>query len=167
LLQRQSNILERGRKPTDLSKTLDGIWWILATGAQWNQFSERYGKSNSVYRFHLRWAKRGLFKELMHRLAKRNAILGYKVKDGSQVKMDQDACYRSEAQPPQVFGKTKGGRNTKPHAVVDLQGRPIDLIPRQEAEIFSARELLGDVMDTIVLADRAVVMIVTSCASKY
>jgi len=30
----------------------------------------------------------------------------------------------------------------------------IILIPGQEAEIFSARELLGDGMDTIVLADR-------------
>ncbi|MGC6466090.1 MAG: transposase, partial [Akkermansiaceae bacterium] len=43
----------RGRTPSDLRKTLNGIWWIMVTGSQWNQLPEKYGKWNSVYRFHL------------------------------------------------------------------------------------------------------------------
>ena len=44
---------------------MDGIWWILVTGSIWNQLPERYGKWNSVYRFHLRWARRGVFSQLL------------------------------------------------------------------------------------------------------
>ena len=46
---------------------MDGIWWIPVTGSVWNQLPDRFGKWNSVYRFHLRWAKRGVFSGLLER----------------------------------------------------------------------------------------------------
>ncbi|WP_411847773.1 transposase [Roseibacillus persicicus] len=44
-------MLKKGRKPANLFKTMSGIWWILITGAPWNQLPAYFGKWNSVYRF--------------------------------------------------------------------------------------------------------------------
>jgi transposase len=148
--------LKKGRKPADLFKTLSGIWWILLTGAQWNQLPERYGKWNSVYRFHLRWAKKGIFASMVRKTAiQRNKDL-FRIIDGSHVKVHQDACYTLGSSENQCFGKTKGGRNTKLHAMTNEEGKLLDLmlLPGNEHEILSARKLLGEVKDAIVLADR-------------
>ena len=61
-----------------------------------------------------------------------------------------------KGQPDQVFGKTKGGRNTKLHALVDVKGKPLNviLIPGQQSELKTVRMLLGNVRDKIVLADK-------------
>ncbi|WP_369426399.1 transposase [Pelagicoccus sp. SDUM812002] len=40
----------RGRPNHSLDRTLNGIWWVLCTGAMWNQMPERFGKHNSVRR---------------------------------------------------------------------------------------------------------------------
>ena len=109
-----------------------------------------------MYRYYLRWSKKGLFERMVHRLSKRRAEQVYRIIDGSHVKVHQDACHRTEGQPDQVFGKTKGGRNTKLHALVDATGKPLKvmLLPGQEAEVRTARELLGNVRKKIVLADK-------------
>lgn len=148
--------MKKGRKPADFSKTMDGIWWILATGAPWNQLPERYGKWNSVYRFFLRWSKRGVFEELLEEVVKQSEWDDYKVIDGSHVKVHQDACYECQGDKPQSFGATKGGRNSKLHAVTNSKGLALKVIirPGNEAEIKTASEVLGDVSDKIVLADK-------------
>jgi transposase len=128
----------------------------LVTGAQWNQLPERYGKWNSVYRFHLRWAKKGVFKELLKSTAKLNNEDNFKIIDGSHMKVHQDACYTCDSPNDQCFGKTKGDRNSKLHAMTNSNGKLLDLIlrPGNEAEIKTAEELLGELSDCIVLADK-------------
>ena len=80
----------------------------------------------------------------------------FRIIDGSHVKVHQDACYALGTSENQCFGKTKGGRNTKLHAMTNAEGKLLDLklLPGNENEILSARELLGDVRNSIVLADR-------------
>lgn len=80
----------------------------------------------------------------------------FRIIDGSHIKVHQDACYALGSSGNQCFGKTKGGRNTKLHAMTNAEGKLLDLklLPGNENEILSARELLGEVKDAIVLADR-------------
>ena len=127
----------------------------MVTGAQWNQLPERYGKWNSVYRFHLRWAKRGVFKELLEETVKLKNEDCFKIIDGSHIKVHQAACYKCDSLNDQCFGKTKGGRNSKLHAMTNSDGKLLDLIlrPGNEAEIKTAAELLGELSNCVVLAD--------------
>ena len=109
-----------------------------------------------MYRFHLRWAKRGVFKDLLQATIDLKNGDCFKIIDGSHIKVHQDACYKCEASDDQCFGKTKGGRNSKLHAMTNSDGKLLDFIlrPGNEAEIKSARELLGELSDCVVLADK-------------
>lgn len=48
--------------------TLNGMFWILNTDAQWRDMPERYGKWQSVYHRYQRWSRDGLFDRLLQRM---------------------------------------------------------------------------------------------------
>ena len=55
----------RGRQWNDHRTTLNGVFWILHSGAQWREMPERYGRWKSVYdRFH-RWRKNGTIDRIL------------------------------------------------------------------------------------------------------
>ena len=59
---------KRGRRPTEAGKVLDGMLWILRTGAPWRDLPERYGAWRTVYdRFNL-WSRDGTFDRIVSRL---------------------------------------------------------------------------------------------------
>jgi len=61
-------VQRRGGRWNDHRTTLDGILWVLRTGAPWRDLPERYGKWGSVYhRFNL-WRKDGTFERLLRAL---------------------------------------------------------------------------------------------------
>jgi len=109
-----------------------------------------------VYRYYLRWVKKGLFKRLLHHTAKQFNQSCFKIIDGSHVKVHQDACYKCQNIENQYFGKTKGDRNTKIHAMTNGGGKSLDfrLMPDHQQEITNALELLGNLKNTIVLTDK-------------
>jgi len=53
-----------GRPPKNHRRVLDGVFWIMRTGAQWRDLPDYFGEWNSVYQQYRRWALAGLF-ELM------------------------------------------------------------------------------------------------------
>lgn len=123
----------------------------------WNQVPERFGKWNSIYRCHLRWAKKGLWTEillLVKSYPPRDEVVSM---DATHVKAHQDACRLGGNPEHQGLGKTKGGRNSKLHALVDGDGEALKvlLLPGNEHEVLSAARLLGgELKDCIVLADK-------------
>lgn len=64
LLPRQS----RGGRWNDHRTTLNGMFWILNSGAQWRDMPERYGCWKSVYDRYRRWTREGLFDRILQRL---------------------------------------------------------------------------------------------------
>lgn len=148
-----TNPHKRGRKSLDLRATLDGMWWILRTGSQWNQLPKRYGKANSVYRQHYRWAKSGMWKFVLQRLAEECSDGSIQSVDATHVKAHQDACRHGSPPEDQGLGKTKGGRNTKLHAVVDSLGKLLNIkvVPGNEHEVKSAAEVLGEELDGVIV----------------
>lgn len=47
---------------------LNGIFWILGTGAPWRDLPERYGPWKTVYDRFRRWSKSGLFQKMLDAL---------------------------------------------------------------------------------------------------
>jgi transposase len=59
---------KRGGQWNDHRTTLNGIFWILHSGAQWREMPERYGKWQSVYDRFNRWRKDGTIDRMLQRL---------------------------------------------------------------------------------------------------
>jgi len=57
-----------GGRWADHRTVLNGMFWVLNSGAQWRDMPERYGKWETVYGRFRRWAREGLFEKILHRL---------------------------------------------------------------------------------------------------
>jgi transposase len=87
-----------------------------------------YGPKKTLYNRFVRWSERGIWEGIFSALAG-----GQDVPD--RLFIDSSAS-RSTAMPEAEekgawahgIGRTKGGRNTKPHAVCDEKGRPCVLL---------------------------------------
>lgn len=64
-----------GRPASDRRTQLNGIFWILATGAPWRDLPERFGPWQTVYDHFRKWRKSGVFAAIIEAL---------------QVKLDKD-----------------------------------------------------------------------------
>ena len=64
-----------GRPAGDRRTQLNGIFWILATGAAWRDLPERFGPWQTVYDHFRKWRKGGVFATIIEAL---------------QVKLDKD-----------------------------------------------------------------------------
>ena len=52
----------------DHRTVLNGMFWILNSGAQWRDVPERYGKWPTVYDRYRRWMREGMFDRILNRL---------------------------------------------------------------------------------------------------
>ncbi|MCB0832834.1 MAG: IS5 family transposase [Bacteroidetes bacterium] len=58
----------RGPKRKEDRKILNGIFYILRTGAPWRDLPERYGPYTTVYNRYNRWGERGVWKGIFDAL---------------------------------------------------------------------------------------------------
>ena len=57
-----------GRPPEDPREMLDGIFWILRTGAPWRDLPERFGPWQTVYDYFSAWRQGGVFARILEAL---------------------------------------------------------------------------------------------------
>ncbi len=60
----------RGAKRGDDRKVLNGIFYILRTGAPWRDLPGRYGPPTTVYNRYVRWGRKGVWKDVFDTLAR-------------------------------------------------------------------------------------------------
>src|SRR6266699_2433135 len=60
---------ERGPAIGDKRRTMNGIFWVLRTGAPWRDLPERYGKWNSAFVRFTRWSKLEVWDAVFETLA--------------------------------------------------------------------------------------------------
>ena len=61
----------RGRPPIhDDRSVLNGILWVLRTGAAWADLPERFPSSSTCYRRFSKWVKSGVFRKILEALAR-------------------------------------------------------------------------------------------------
>ena len=58
-----------GRPPQDPRDVLNGILWILRTGAQWSELPRRYPPKSTCHRYFQQWNKSGVFVKILTALA--------------------------------------------------------------------------------------------------
>jgi transposase len=60
----------RGVPRVDDRRVLNGIFWVLRSGAPWGDLPERYGPRTTVYNRFNRWRKAGVWDRLMDAIVK-------------------------------------------------------------------------------------------------
>lgn len=59
----------RGRPWSDRRQVMDGILWILRTGAPWKDLPSRYGKYQTVHRRFQNWVRSGVMERVLLAIA--------------------------------------------------------------------------------------------------
>ena len=54
-----------GRTGADNRSTLEGILWVIRTGAPWRDMPKEFGHWNTVHRRFRRWAELGVFEKVL------------------------------------------------------------------------------------------------------
>jgi transposase len=81
----------RGRPPKPHRVVIEGMLWILRTGAPWRDLPSAYGPWTSVYTRFSRWTKAGALSLLFEALARERDGEGYLI-DATIVRAHQDAA---------------------------------------------------------------------------
>jgi transposase len=115
----------RGIPRVDDRRILNGIFWILRSGAPWRDLPDSYGPPTTCYNRFVRWRRAGIWDQIMDALAAaHNAAV--QMIDTSIVRVHQHgACITNNS--GQHMGRSRGGLTSKIHVVVDGNGLPVRL----------------------------------------
>ena len=148
---------KRGRPRKDDRKMLNGMLWIVRSGAQWRELPEAYGPWQSVYARFAKWRDDGTLEAIFHALSA-DADMENLSLDSTCIKVHESAN-GEEKTANKAVGRTRGGLNTKLHAIVDGLGNPVEfmLSAGNDHDSVHAVELLEkvEISGSNVLADRA------------
>lgn len=59
---------DRGRRGADNRCFVNGVLWVLRSGAHWHDLPERYGKWKTLHKRFTRWAKAGVWEKIFTHL---------------------------------------------------------------------------------------------------
>ena len=145
----------RGVRRVNDRRVLNGIFWVLRTGAPWRDLPEVHGPRTTCYNRFVRWRRAGVWDHIMDALAAgHDAAL--QMIDTSVVRVHQHgACVADNNH--QDMGRSRGGLTSKIHAVVDTNGLPVHLAltPGEAHDNRLCSVLLSALpAQTMLLADR-------------
>lgn len=108
---------------------INGMFWVLCSGAPWRDLPERYGPWKTVYNRFNRWSKSGVINIIFNRLL--TLLDANSLIDWSATALD----------------RSRGGFGTKIHLATDGSGLPLNIVlsPGQAHESQFAQRLLDGI----------------------
>jgi len=144
-----------GKPCVDDRRVLSGIIFTNRNGLRWRDAPREYGPHKTLYNRRKRWSEKGIFAQMM---------VGLAVDHGEEktVMLSEGSSHsvqygRQKGGRGRLIGRTKGGLNTKLHAICDSLGRPLSFFVTagQVSDYIGAAALLGSLPKVDwLLADR-------------
>lgn len=139
------NESKQGRPRRDLKPVVEGILWIIRTGAPWRDLPDKYGPWQTVYRWFRQWIDKGLWRLMFRKLQEsreRTNKIDWELHhlDGTIVQAHRHAAGGGQGSQAEGLGFSRGGYSTKVHIRVDnaghLMGLTITEGQRHETQAF-------------------------------
>jgi transposase len=140
-----------GRPNKDHRLIINGLLWLLRTGAPWRDLPERYGSWKTVASRFYRWQRAEIWHHILQGLqreADAEGTLDWSLHhvDGTIVRAHQHAAGArrptDREHPDEALGRSQGGFSTKIHLRAEGQGQPITFLitagQRHEQSMFEA-----------------------------
>ncbi|BAU38479.1 transposase [Acetobacter pasteurianus NBRC 101655] len=148
-----------GKPRVDDRRVLSGIIFVNRNGLRWRDAPREYGPHKTLYNRWKRWGDMGIFMRMMDGLSAEKAEPQTIMIDATYLKAHRTASSLrlKKGDPGRLIGRTKGGMNTKLHAVTDQNGRPLSffMTAGQVSDYTGAAALLDSLpMAQWMLADR-------------
>jgi transposase len=115
----------RGVPRMDDRRVLNGIFWVLRSGAPWRDLPQGFGPYTTCYNRFVRWRRAGVWNGIMEAVAAAHHAAVQMI-DTSIVRVHQHAACIARNKK-QSMGRSRGGLSSKIHAVVDKNGLPVRL----------------------------------------
>jgi transposase len=139
-----------GRPNLDHRHILNGILWLLRTGAPWRDVPERYGSWRTVASRFYRWRRAGIWQRLFEAVQQQADAAGQldwaiHYVDGTIVRAHQHAAGSPKGAEAEALGRSQGGFSTKIHlrAAGDKQLMTFVLTPGQRHEAIGFEALMA------------------------
>src|SRR5499427_4156570 len=145
----------RGVPRVDDRRVLNGVFWVLRSGAPWRDLPDAFGPYTACYNRFVRWRRAGVWSRIIDALAATHDAAVQMI-DTSIVRVHQHGACITRNQR-QSMGRSRGGLTSKIHAVVDSNGLPIRLAltPGETHDNRLCSALLSALLpQTMLLADR-------------
>ena len=110
----------RGVPRVNDRRVLNGIFWVLRSGAPWRDLPQEFGAYTTCYNRFVRWRRAGVWAKLMSALAGAHDAAVQMI-DTSVIRVHQHAACIARNRR-QSMGRSRGGLTSKIHAVVDING---------------------------------------------
>jgi transposase len=137
-----------GKPRVDDRRVLSGIVFVNRNGLRWRDAPSDYGPHKTLYNRWKRWGEMGVFLRMMEGLAAADADPKTVMIDATYLKAHRTASSLrvKKGGLGRLIGRTKGGMNTKLHAVTDANGRPLSffMTAGQVSDYTGAAALLDD-----------------------
>ncbi|PKP70551.1 MAG: IS5/IS1182 family transposase [Alphaproteobacteria bacterium HGW-Alphaproteobacteria-5] len=121
--------LSHGIPRVDDRRIVSGIVYVIKHGLMWRDAPKGYGPHKTIYNRFIRWSRLGVFNRIFAELAGQAGEPDAIMIDATHLKAHRtSASLFKRGAVPRRIGRTKGGLNSKLHAVCDGLGRPIILL---------------------------------------
>ncbi len=116
-----------GKPRVDDRRVLSGIIFVNRNGLRWRDAPKDYGPHKTLYNRWKRWGAMGVFARMMEGLSAAAVERGTVMIDATYLKAHRTALELGgkKGGVERLIGRTKGGMNTKLHAITDANGRPL------------------------------------------
>ncbi|HZQ92819.1 MAG TPA: IS5 family transposase [Terriglobales bacterium] len=123
LLREKRRADGRGRPWREARAVLDGVLWILRTGARWRDLPREYPPYQTCHRRFQQWVREGRLERILRALAEDLLLRGALDLEEAFI----DASFSSAKKGANCVGPTRRGKGTKIMAIADRHGLPLAL----------------------------------------
>ncbi|WP_420606523.1 IS5 family transposase [Novosphingopyxis sp.] len=121
--------LSHGVPRVDDRRIISGIIFVIRNGLRWRDAPAEYGPPKTIYNRFIRWSRMGVFNKIFAGLAAKAGKPDQLMIDATHLKAHRTAAsLLKKGAVPRRIGRTRGGLNSKLHAVCDGLGRPLILL---------------------------------------